>query len=626
MPLKKKLLILFSVLIASLANAQMQVQPLGKNVIVDTIENIEKGNFPKSAKEILENLQIGGYYRFVTNIRNMSETYSHLENNKKNIFVGDDAQIPQLMLQIAGNTSSKTSFGTDLFIWSPMTGQGQLENVKGLNLGVSLFGSFTTKAGDFNVRTGGINWFALSPFTFQANKGYNRYSLFERNPWDPNTAKVDSRYADFYNSGAINQDLRWGNQAFQGIILEGSKLPHQLSFAAMYGKTQFDGGFNGIPNTSYGGRIKKDYHFNKNSIAFNTFNNISQLDSIRTDKTAGFNIGTIEWLHYFNKIKMYAEIGMGRKFTSAQASKWGEAISIKASSNIANKFPVEIHLYRVSPNVLNNNSIFINSSIQQNTQINSSNQPVLIPVSSAVLPIGQLSNNRQGIEINGQLNFGKFKNSIGYANAMELEKLSNKITYSHPFNNIALAHFWRWDFPSNVGPYQNLNKIYRSVFETVNVTDLDSNLLPINRKYFNTIEINSKYKTKLANKDFYLFYLGNFNSVQNNFAPLVQFTEKSLLRTYDHQLEMYWKLSNMFVWNNYASFERIIANYSTQTDVITRRPKNQTGYSLATGLDVQMSKNVGLYLRQRWMSYKDASFAKDRYKGWETTIELKAFF
>jgi hypothetical protein len=47
---------------------------------------------------------------------------------------------------------------------------------------------------------------------------------------------------------------------------------------------------------------------------------------------------------------------------------------------------------------------------------------------------------------------------------------------------------------------------------------------------------------------------------------------------------------------------------------------------LATGLDVQMSKNVGLYLRQRWMSYKDASFAKDRYKGWETTIELKAFF
>jgi hypothetical protein len=26
------------------------------------------------------------------------------------------------------------------------------------------------------------------------------------------------------------------------------------------------------------------------------------------------------------------------------------------------------------------------------------------------------------------------------------------------------------------------------------------------------------------------------------------------------------------------------------------------------------------------MKYEDASFAKDKYKGWETTVELKAFF
>jgi hypothetical protein len=224
---------------------------------IDTIELSEKGNFPKIAKEVLDGLQIGGYYRFITNVRKLNETYSHLEGNKKNIFVGDDSQIPQLMLNIAGNTSPKTSFGTDLFLWSPMTGAGQIENVKGLNLGVSLYGNFTTSVGNFNVRTGGINWYMLSPFTFQTNRGYNRFSLYERNPWDPNTPKVDSRYADFYTSGAINQDQRWGNQAFQGLIIEGAQLPKNFSFSAMYGKTQLDGGFSPIPNASFGEKITK---------------------------------------------------------------------------------------------------------------------------------------------------------------------------------------------------------------------------------------------------------------------------------------------------------------------------------------------------------------------------------
>ena len=599
-------------------------QEMSPSIVIDTIELSNKGNFPKVAKDVLDGLQIGGYYRFIANVRKLNETYTHLEGNRKNIFVGDDSQIPQLMLNIAGNTSPKTSFGTDLFLWSPMTGAGQIENVKGLNLGVSLYGNFTTSVGNFNVRTGGINWYMLSPFTFQANKGYNRYSLFERNPWDPNTPKIDTRYNDFYSSGAINQDQRWGNQAFQGLIIEGAQLPKNFSFSAMYGKTQLDGGFSPIPNSSFGGKIRKDYQ--NNFISFNTFNNTSQIDSIKHN-IAGFNMHTLEMLHHFKKIKVEAEIGAGRRFTNKETTKFGEAISLKVSGSIANKFPVEIHLYRISPRVLNNNAVFMNSSIQQTTQVNNLNQPVLLAVSSAVLPVGQMANNRQGIDLNAQLNFGKFKNSIGYSNSMELEELSTSLTYSHPFNNLALSRFWRWDFPSEVGPYQNLNKIYRSVFETVNITDLDSTgTRPLYKKYFNTIEINSKFKTQVAGKDLYVFYLGTFNSVQNQLSALVNFTEKSLLRTYDHQVEMYLKLSPMLVWNNYASYERVIANYSTQVDAITKRPKNQTGYSLASGFDIQMSKNVGLYIRQRWMKYEDASFAKDKYKGWETTVELKAFF
>ncbi len=592
---------------------------------MDTAMTIDKGNFPKMAKKALEGLSISGYYRFVTNVRQLNESYAPLEANKKNIFVGDDAQIPQFMLQINGNVSSNASFGTDLFMWSPMTGAGQIENVKGLNLGVSMYGNFATSVGNFSVRTGGINWHKLSPFTFQQNTGYNRFSLYERNPWDPITKDIDGRYSEFYTSGEINQDQRWGNQAFQGIIVEGAELPENFSFTAMYGKTQFDGGLSATPNASFGGRLKKTYNNNKNAISFNTFNNRSQIDSL-SEQTAGFNIHTLEIDHHFNKVKVYAELGAGRRFANDGYDKFGEAISIKVSGKIAKKFPVEVHLFRISPRVINNNSIFINSAIQQTTQAGAGVQPILIPVSSAVLPVGQMANNRQGMELNAQLNIGRFKNSIGYSNSAEMENLSSQITYGHPFNNLALARFYRWNFPSEVGPYQNLNKIYRAVFETLNLTEVDANGRPLKKKFFNAVELSSKYKTSIGNKDLYVFYLGNFNSVQNMWGPMVNFTEKALIRTYDHQLETYLTLSPRLVWNNYASYERIIANYQTQVDAISRRPKNQTGYSFATGFDIQMSKKVGLYLRQRYMKYWDSSFSLDRYQGWESSIELKAFF
>ena len=631
--MKKNVLILFQVILGATLGLKAQTSGTEKSMHRDSLYYIDadekkdniSSNFKKELKA-LENIEVGGYFRFMSNYRQMNNAYSNISSNKNNIFIGDDSQIPQLSLNIKGYANAKTSFGSDLFLWTPMTGAGEKENVKGLNLGVNLHGSFTTSQGNYTVTTGGINWYALSPFTFQTSRGNNRYSLFDRNPWDPITGKVDGRYSDFYGSGAINQDQRWGNQAFHGLIVEGAELPYNLSFSGMYGRTQFDGGFSPKANTSGGGRIMKTYAKGKNFIALNSFNNETYLDTL-SKLNAGFNMHSIEQVYHLNKVKIYAEIGAGRKILAGTDNKWGEAISIKASTKIRNKVYTELHLFRISPNVFNNTSVFMNSSIQQTVQTNNSQtQPVLIPVSSALLSMGQLSNNRQGIEINSQIDIGPVKTSIGYSNSMELKELSNTITYTHAFNNLALSRFYRWDFPSNVGPYGNLNKIYRSVYETLTLTDVDSSGLPLNKKYFNTIEINSKYKTSLFGKELYLFYLGSYNSIQYDVSPMVVFTEKALLRAYYHQLESYWKLNSRIVWTNYVSFERIVANYNTVTDVDSRRPKNQKGISVATGVDIQLSKGVGLYFRERWMTYKDMSFANDKYDGFESTLEIKVFF
>ena len=64
----------------------------------------------------LRQFQVSGYYRFMANYRHLSESYPHQAAHPNNIFIGDDSQIPQLLLNLGGSIAPNTSFGTDLFI------------------------------------------------------------------------------------------------------------------------------------------------------------------------------------------------------------------------------------------------------------------------------------------------------------------------------------------------------------------------------------------------------------------------------------------------------------------------------------------------------------------------------
>jgi hypothetical protein len=601
----------------------------------ESLQEMDAGNFPRRAQAALQQFSISGSYRFMVNYRELKEAYPHLLNNKNNLFVGDDSQIPQLTLNISGSPLKSVSFGTDLFMWAPMTGTGgPAENVLGLNLGISLYGSYASKYGTFNVRTGGINWFALSPFTFQTNRGYNRYSIFERNPWDPNTKALDDRYRNFYSAGGITQDMRWGQQAFQGLIVEAQNLPKRFSGSFMYGKTELNGGFSPLPNSSIGGMLKKEYgktmkETGTNFIAFNTFNNTSYSDSTQRYH-AGFNVASLSFQHTLKTVTFKGEVGGGQAVQQDTSRGWGEAISIKIGTNIAKKIPFELHLYRISPRVINNSATFINTAITEvaPNATNSSSQVVLPAVASAMVPIGQLTNNRQGIDLNTQLDFWILKNSIGYSVSGELEGISSQLTYGHPVNSLALSRFWRWGFPANVGPYENISKVYRSVYETatLNIKDPITGATITPRKYFNSIELNSKLKLKVFDKDLYIYYLGQYSSAQTFASATVVFNEKALMRTYYHQLESYLSISPNIIWCNYVGYERIVGSYETNTDAVSRRPRNQTGLGIATGFDIKLSKGAGLYVRQRWFDYKDTSFANDKYSGFETSAEVKIFF
>lgn len=587
-----------------------------------TLDLFNSGSFPKNMKNGLSNLSVSGYYRFIGNYTVMKEQYPEFGTVKNRLFLGDDSNIPQLYMTIGARPSATTSFSTDLFLWTPLSGS-TTDYAKGLNLGVNLNGSHSTKYGNFSVHTGGIHWYSLSPFTFATNTGYNRYSLFERNPWDPNTKDVQDRYHQFYEKGALSQDVRWGQQAFQGFIFDGNKLPKGFSFAYMYGKSQYNGGSLPKPNSMMGGKIRKD--FGQSFVSINGISNKTYDDSLARE-VIGYDLITSEFKLKINEITLVGELGAGSYHAPSLKGKLGEAIDLRVQfSEELTHFPIEVRYFQISPYVINNNGIFWNSSISE-FSVNSANaadpgsQTPLIPFASSLVNIGQMTNNRKGIILNTDLHIKKQKLTIGYSVASEIIGLSDKITYGHPANNLALSRFWRWGFPSNVGPYQNLNKIYRGVYETVQITD------SISAKGFNSIEVSYKGKMKLFKKDLYVFYLAGFHSVQRDFSILPNYSKAAYLQSYNNQLEFYYPLTSKMVISNYFGWDRIIANEHTTLDVVSQSARNQVGTSYSIGIDYVLSKNVGLYVRQRWMTYKDANFSLDHYRGHETTVELKIYF
>lgn len=616
------------------------------------------GLYPKQEANKLYRLKIGGFYRFFGTHRIMSPDYLVDAGSTVNVmprrelFLTDDSQLPNLQLNIDGRAADNVSFGFDLFMFQFYEGDiqpaysGQLsesdrpdifnpvvssrlgENLS-LNLGMTLRGGYQTSHGSFNVAMGGTQWVSMSDLTLASFRGYNRYSLFERNPWDPMGKSVADRYSQYYNDGAINQDTRWGEQAFQGLQVNATELPGKLSATILYGKTNLNGGFATIPNIGYGGQVRRALNDGQ-YIGYNTFNNQTWTDSLN-EESIGFNIHTLEYNLKFNDIQLLGEIGAGRYFSPVHDLDYGEAIQLRFRfPKSITKLPLELQVFRIHQNVINNTSVFWNTSIiEANAAVvvspTAGAADVLRPFASSMVGVGQMTNNRQGLSLNAETEVKDLKIAVGMAASGELQATSNIITYSPVVNSLTRSRLWRWDFVNDVGPYDRYSKVFRGTYDKVYLTD-DSLSIPVNAKRFNALEVQGKYSTKLAGRNLWINYLGRYNSVQTKWSPITVFNEDAYVRHYASELELYFQVHKNAVLTSYAGYERVIANYNTEVDDITRRPRNMTGRGVGLGLDYTLGRNTGLFIRHRFFGFEDASFANDKFNGHETLVELKMFF
>jgi hypothetical protein len=617
----------------------------------------EIGMMPKKDPGGLKNLQISGFYRFYGTYQRQIDPYllNAVINDTargRNIFIGDDSQLPNLLINVSGKPSDKTSWGFDIMMFQFLNGivgttygkqipdslrpdvQNPLLGTRlggnlGLNLGLNLNGKFKTKYGNLSVNAGGIQWVSISDLTMASFRGYNRFMLYERNPWDPTGLALSSRYDQYFQQGSIDQDTRWGNRAFFGLVLQGAEMPGRISFLLMAGKTELNGGFDPYPNYSYGGKIKKSFG-SKNFVSINSINSSAATDSLTTEYF-GFNVITTEFNLEHKGFAFKGEVGGGTYYSPEHNAGWGELMQFKLSTPLKSKWPqVELHYYRISPNVVNNNAIYWNTSVAE-YRVNNipagsiGSSALLIPTGSSMVRLGQMTNNRQGLNLNLQKSTKHFSFSGGMGFASELTPAAAAITYTNPVNNVTRSRFWRWTFPQGVGPYQRYNSIYRDVYQAVNLSD-DSSGVVVNEKHFNMMEAQIKYKGKLFGKELFVFSMLQANSASRDWSPITVFNEDAYVRQYVSEVEAYWAIRPGVLINTYFGYERTLGNYLTDINNETFRPRNQTGRGIGAGMDIDLGKNTRLYFRHRWYSFEDKSFELDQFNGRELTVELKAFF
>ena len=615
------------------------------------------GLTPKEFQKPKGSLQINGFYRFFATYTRQMMPYSLTSAPgdtvlPRSLFIGDDAQLPNLLLNVSGQLPGGSSWGFDVRMFQFLNGsigpsygrqvpdslrpdiQYPLGSVPlggnlGAMLGMNLYGNFKTKYGSWNTTVGGIQWLAISDLTFASWKGYNRFMLFERNPWDPMGNSVANRYKQYYDQGSIDQDARWGNRAFQGVVVNGSQLPGNLSCTLMAGKTEQNGGFTQTPNYAFGGRIKKNFAGN----AFVSLNSISTrnfTDSLATEQF-GLNVITTEFQYEQFGVLLKGEVGMGDYFSPNHNEGWGEVLQLKASNVIKGDKPViELHYFRISPKVVNNNGVYWNTSVREYTvndipagSIGSSS--LLLPFGSSVTRVGQMTNNRQGLNLNVQAKVQRLKISAGIGASAEINPAAAVITVGHPINQFTRSRFWRWNFPANVGPYGRYSDVYRDVYETVKLSD-DSLGVVVNKKFFNAAEVQLKYEHDIAGHESYFFALLQANTCSRDLSAIPVTNEEAYVRQYASELEWYFRVTPKFVFNAYAGIERTIGNYLTEISEETFRPLNQFGKGFGIGGDIDLGKNTRLYLRHRWYTFEDTSFPLDAFQGRELVVELKAFF
>ena len=596
-------------------------------------------------KDPLNQLSFSGNYRFLGYVRNQEEVFPNNSGKTTAIISGDYFREPMFLLKMKGKTRDNVSFGADLMINSLYKGPSEeFTRTVTLDLGLNLRTAITTDFGVFNFSSGGVSWYRQSRLTVWGNRSFNRMSIYDRRPQNALTKTPNDRYNDFYKNGLIDQGLRYGSRAFQGLFLQGNKLPLNFSFKGVIGKSAFNRSFL-ESSDNFTTCLQLKNQLNKNlKLSYNFLSSNQDLDSLNSDKR-NYYIHTFELFQKWNKINIHLESGFGNYTSIEQDLGNGEAIILDVKTDKSSKIPLELQLYRISPQFVNVTGNFLNTTVLEVfPNIPGIGTTIRTPYKSPMVGLGFPVNNRQGISVNSDLDFGKLKLNAGIGFFSEIDTSYAGISYRHNVNSQTLSRIYL--FAQGWGPYNFLNSTYRGVFEEVSISDTNLNGLANFIKHYNTIEFQSKYADLLFGHKFYIFYLLRFNSCQKKIYALPQFNENALISQLSNEFDVSYQLNEKTVWVLSYGIERVLGNNFTDlgdnvnpntVNLLTEflgisksnnvnRARNQRNRLIGFGIDYKIGENAMLFFRHNRYRYFDPNFVENHLQGTETMLELKITF
>ena len=543
---------------------------------------------------------VKGYYRFMGYNRNLSNLFGDSVNPV--VFRADDEfNSPTLNIEMILKSKKSGYIKTQLFLFEPFSGNVDDRNFLMLNRkGGSVELGKKTNFGSFKLVAGGINFLRFSDFSLSSARQV-RNSLFDRNAWTA-VWPVNVQFNNYFDKSNYVRAADWGKRQVSGFNFKATDLPKLFDIEIFYGKTPFNiSPVDNITTFKIGKKQKLNYY------SFGILNSGGIDASIN-----GFEFKNQIFYSTFkgnlNEWKISSEFAVSDySFQSNGLSESGFAseITIKPSPRLIS-FPLFIEGYYISPKFVNIHSSLINGSVQS--------------FSSQTT-----SFNGEGIP-DGARPFGNLKVNLGNGLSKEIQNDTNLVSFFHKVNGLYLSRIER--FQSSTGPQGNLTTFFRGYYENVFIDDSVNSTI---RKSFNIFLINLKYRAKIFNKDFFIFYLGEFHSLQSFLSPIPIFSNKAILRNHFHEFDLYFNFNKKLSLIGYYGMELIKGNeFSGLGDVLSNNneylPRNGLGSVLGLGFDYSISPKSCFYFRFKNVNYNEKNFSNYHYQGYEITAELKIFF
>ncbi len=624
--------------------------------------------------KIVDRITVGGYYRFFGWNRALENGFRVLPDNQFAntppyvIGVGDLYRDPPMILMNFGvRPSSGTYLGMDWAFYSNFTGNPGAAAIN-LNLGVNINGGFSTDIGRFGFQMGGINWVNVSDFVFGAFQPYERFSVFDRIPWEGVSGSA-ARADNFFSNGSVSRDARFGMQAFKGVLMDGYELPGNMSFRVLYGKTPATASLeDSVPRFTLGGRVAKSW--GKSTLAYNTMNYVIYTDAQATER-AGIELHTLSgnWDH--EKFQLWAEGGVGRLYQTVDDQEYDEGLRLRFRTRKAwTRFPLEVEVFRLAPEFVNyygsflsfNTNIVTGDAVAQTVSGNNGAGSFV----GSITDVGQLSNNRQGFSLNAWFDIGENTQlNLGNMVSQEMERITNQLSFGHRINGVAFSRFIT--FTNNTGPYRRWTSFFRGVSESVFITDVDEEGLPPELLTFNSLQVQLKQRVRWSKLPTYIFYVGSLGSATDDLQMVPAFNDKAYLRTQYHELDVFMSPKSWLDLVFTFGLERIQAGDRTNNIYYIDQDGNlagayreyvegqsfgqygipgtqiagsnysgaatpaqgfvnQTSTLFGAGFDINISEQAGLYVRHRRFHQLDENYGEDDIQGSETTVELRIQF